>query len=748
MANIPALIENGDYGDYCDYNEPEDTFDIRDYVRVIVKRRRLILPLFGVICIAWLLLTLTATPVYEAVASITIERENANILSLEDFMLADPNSAEYFQTQYKILESRSVARKAIARLRLDKNELFFSSSASMDGGKPAAPDSISNEKFIGAFLSGLIIEPVRNSRLVLVKYQSTDPALAATLANTVVDAYMDHMLTTRLVSIQNAMKWLNDNMAVERKKIELAEQALLRYKGINGIVTDFTGDTETITAQKLAQLNAQVVEAETARVEAETRYKQAVAFLPSQDMLDSIPEVLNNGLIQQIKTMEVGLGQRKSELSKRYGFNHPQMIVVESELKTLQAKKELEIGRIIDSLKNAYVVTLAKENSLKEALANQKNEALNLSQKAVEYNGLYHEAQSAKDMYALLLKRFKETSIAENLKADNIRMVDKAEVPNTPIKPRKLLNVLVAAFLGIGISLGMAFLLEYLDDSIGLPEDIKRHVQIPFMGLVPLHEAQAQPSAEALPVPVFEAFLAPRSPVSEAYRGIRTNILFSLAESKPQVLLVSSAAAQEGKTTTAANIAIVMAQYGYRVVLVDCDFHRPQVGRLFGITEKEGMTDLLMGNKELREAVFKTVVPNLSIIPSGPIPSNPSEMLGSGKMHELLKQLRHDFDKIIIDSSSLTAVTDSLVAANAVDSVVLVVRAGVTNTKKVKSAVEKLQNIGIPVLGAVLNGVNIVRDGYYYTEHYYGYGYDADRKCKKQKTQQIKRMLPFFGKNA
>jgi polysaccharide biosynthesis transport protein len=741
MENTPELI-------YSDYSEPEDTIDIQDYVRVIVKRRRLIIALFAGICIVGLFLTLTATPIYEAIASITIERENSNILSLQDFMLADPISAEYYQTQYKILESRSVARKAIARLRLDKNELFFSMCASKDDSKPAVSDKTSEEKLVGAFLSGLSIEPVRNSRLVLVKYQSTDPALAATLANTVVDAYMDHMLATKLASIQNAMQWLNDNMDVEKNKVEKAEQALLLYKGTHGIVTDFTGDTETITAQKLAQLNAQVVEAETARVEAETRYKQALAFAPSQDMLDSIPEVLNNGLIQQIKTMEVGLAQRRSELTKRYGPNHPQMIVVQSELKTLQAKKELEIGRIINSLNNTYKVTLAKENSLKEALADQKNEALNLSQKAVEYTGLYRETQSGKEMYALLLKRFKETSIAENLKADNIRMVDKAEVPNTPIKPRKLLNLLATVLLGLGISLGMAFLLEYLDDSIGLPEDIQRHVQIPFMGLVPLHEAKAQLAGAAKTAPQLEAFLAPRSPVSEAYRGIRTNILFSPAETKPQVLLVSSAAAQEGKTTTAANIAIVMAQYGYRVVLIDCDFHRPQVGKLFGISQEQGMTDLLSGSKELREAVCGTVIPNLSVIPSGLTPPNPSEMLGSDRMHALLELLRQHFDKIIIDSSPLNAVTDALVASSAVDSVVLVVRAGVTNCKKAKSAVEKLKNIGTPVLGAVLNGVDLVKDGYYYTEHYYGYDSAADRKCKNHKMQQIKRMLPFFDEHA
>ena len=728
MENIRELIDSRDL------IELEDTIDLRDYVRVLVKRRRLIIALFSAIFLIGLLLTFTATPIYEATASLIIEKENTNALSFQEFMAADPFSDEYYQTQNKILESRVLARKVIRRLGLDKNESFFHKPET----KASAPDAAqqkeaSDDALVGLLLGGLRIEPLRNTRIVYVRYQSRDPALAAEIANGVVQAYIDYNFENKVEAVKYSVQWLNENMEAERKKVEAAEEALLRYKQKYDIVTDFTGDTETITAQKLAQLNAQVVEAETARVEVETRYNQAVEFAQNPAMLDSIPDVLSNAIIQQIKTMEVELSQRKSELSKKYGANHPQMVALQSELKNLQSKKEQEITRIVNSLNNTYKIALAKENSLKDALATQKNESLNLNQKAVEYTNLYRQAQSAKEMYALLLKRFKEKSVSENLKADNIRIVDKAELPRAPVKPQKARNIFVAIILGLIVAAGAAFFLEYLNNTLNSPEDIKRHLHIPFLGIVPLHAAKDAASPEGKMAPALVAIHAPLSNISESYRAIRTNILFSMAEVEPQVILVSSTVAQEGKTTTAVNLAIVMAQYGYKVVLIDCDFHRPQVRSLFGIKQDEGMVNLLVGNKDLKDALFETEIPNLQVIHSGRIPPNPSEILGSRAMQVLLIKLKQDFNKIIIDSPPLAGVTDSLVTAKAVDGVVLVVRAGKTARGIVGTAVESLQGIGAKVLGAVLNCYDTTTDGYYYSRHYYGYTYSADSEAQKMK---------------
>lgn len=739
---------NQELFDSSDFAEPQRDFDLRDYVRVVIKYRRIIAVLFSVVFFLGLVITFTSTPIYEATATLIIEKDSPTGLSFQDYILSDPFSIEWYQTQYKILESRVLARKIIARLGLDKNDAFFS----MLGRKAPGSESVQEKEarddaLVSRFLGGLRIDPLRNTRIVEIKYRSPDPALAAEIANGVIYTYIDYNFEQKVDSVKYSVQWLNENLESERKKVEAAEEALLSYKQKNDIVTDFTGDTETITAQKLAELNSQVVEAETARVEAETRYNQAVTFAKNSTMLDSIPDVLNNNIIQQIKTLEVQLSQRKSELSKKYGANHPQMVALRSELANLNSKKDQEIQRIVNSLHNTYKITRAKEDSLKEALAAQKNRSLNLNQKAVEYTNLYRQAQSAKEMYSLLLRRFKEKSVSENLKADNIRMVDKAELPLVPIQPKKARNIFLTILLGLIVSLGMAVFLDYLNNTLLSPEDIKRHLRIPFLGLVPLHSTQNSAVLPEATEPSLEAFYAPRSNISEFYRALRTNILFSRADTELRVLLVTSSVAQEGKTTTAVNLAIVMAQYGYKVALVDGDFHRPQIRKIFGIRQEEGLSNLLVQNKTLPETMFQTKIQNLFVLPSGRLPPNPSEILGSKAMHDLLEQLKENFKVIIVDSPPLAGVSDTMVTAMAVDGVVLVVRAGKIARGIVQSALENLEGIGAQVLGAVLNCYDTVTDGYYYSRQYYGYSYTADKQKKTvKKNKNLLSKIPFFNR--
>ncbi|MBN2106022.1 MAG: polysaccharide biosynthesis tyrosine autokinase [Deltaproteobacteria bacterium] len=743
------MDDNRELFDGGDLIDPEQSIDLRDYMRVVLKHRRMAVAIFSVIFFFALFVNFTATPMYQARATLIIEKDSPNTLNFNEYIFSDPFSVEWYQTQYKILESRVLARKVIDRLGLAENAKFFprpKQDTEHAGGEE--DKTLFYNNLISFFLGGLRIEPLRNTRLVGVSYLSPDPDLAAEIANGVIQTYIDYNFENKVDAVKYSVQWLNENMEAERRKVEAAEAALLSYKQKFDIVTDFTGDTETITAQKLAQLNSQVVEAETARVEAETRYNQAVEFAKNPDMLDSIPDVLSNTIIQQIKTMEVELSQKKSELSKKYGANHPQMVALQSELRNLRSKKEQEISRIVNSLQNNYKIALAKENSLKQALDAQKNQSLDLNQKAVEYTNLYRQAESAKEMYALLLRRFKEKSVSESLKTDNIRMVDKAEVPRFPVKPRKARNMLIAIVLGLGLAVGMAFFLEYLNNTLSSPEDIKRHLRIPFLGLVPLHGAKEGGLMQATTTPpALETFHTPRSNISEFYRALRTNILFSRADAELRVLLVSSTVAQEGKTTTAVNLAIVMAQYGYKVALIDGDFHRPQLRKLFGIRQEEGLSNLLVHNKTLSEAVFQTKIPNLFVLPSGRLPPNPSEILGSRAMHSLLEQLKQNFKMIIIDSPPLAGVTDTLVTANVADGAVLVVRAGATPRGIVQSALENLEGIGAKVLGAVLNAYDTTTVGYYYSRHYYGYTYASDSKKKAhKKSKGLLSKIPFFGR--
>ncbi len=746
--------------------EREEQIDLRDYLRVIMKRRWTIITVFVVMVITVTIHVYTATPIYEAGARLIIDKENPNVVSIQEVMAVDASGTDYYQTQYKIIESRSVAREVIKRLHLDESEEFFpkpkddlisnfkssirettsfwigsvtSLLKTEEVTSEASEPYESDFTLVSTFINRVKIEPIRNSRLLDIKFQTKDPVLAAKIVNTIARAYIDQNLDTKLKAIQDAVKWLHTRIEDERKRVEKAEQALLQYKERHSIITDFSEEVETITAEKLAQISEEVVKAETKRVEAETRYKQAMALSGTPDMLDSIPEVMKNNVIRDIKKIEMELYQRMSELSKKYGKKHPQMVATGSELKTLQKRKDKEVQRVINSLRNEYKVAQARENSLKAALDKQKRESLDLNQKAIDYGVLHRDAESARQMYELLINRFKETSLTQDMKTGNIRVIDPAEVPRDPVRPRKRLNILLAIIVGLVTGTGLAFFFEYLDNTIKLPEDIKRYLNIPYLGPVPAIAMDSGGNPHDEEKPEFVTMHSPKSTSSEAYRGIRTSILFSSAENQPQVIIVSSAAPGEGKTITTTNLAITMAQSGSRVIILDCDMRRPKVHKIFGISREIGLSNILVGGCKVEEAIVHTQIPNLDVIPCGPIPPNPSEILGSERMADLLDRLRKNCTQIIIDSPPITAVTDAVVLAKIADGLVMVISAGETPREIIQNGLRQLQSVNAHVLGAVLNGVEMGRDStYYYQYYYYYYGEEREKKKKSRRKKRAK----------
>ncbi|MCP4578314.1 MAG: polysaccharide biosynthesis tyrosine autokinase, partial [Deltaproteobacteria bacterium] len=760
-----------------EYNRGEEHIDLRGYLRVLVKRRWTIITVFAVIFITVAIHTFTATPIYQATTRLVIEKENPNVVSIEEVMAVDSSGTDYYQTQYKIIESRGVAREVISRLHLENSEEFFpkpkddfisnikrSVKETIQSWKDSIRDLISTNKeaetfdqkdydsdsgLVSAFIDRIEVSPIRNSRLVDLSYEAKNPVLATQIVNTLAQAYMSQNLEIKLRAVKEAVSWLNKRVDEERKKVGEAEKALIQYKEKAGIITDFSNDIEQVTAQKLAQLNAQVVDAESVRVEAETRYNQAMSLQGSPDMLGSIPEVIQNELIGEINKMEVELYKRMSELSKKYGKKHPRMVAIESELKTLANRKAKAVNRVINSLRTQYRVALAKEESLKSAFNKQKQETLDLNKKAIQFSVLNREAQSARDMYDLLVKRFKETTLTEDMRTGNIRVVDRAEVPRSPVKPKKKLNLLLAIIVGLVAGIGLAFFFEYLDNTIKIPDEVKQHLRIPYLGPIPLVEEKDEKSGNRLADLV--CLNAPKSTASESYRGIRTNILFSSAGAAPQVILVSSPGPREGKTMTATNLAITMAQSGSKVVLVDCDLRRPKIHRMFDLTKELGLTNLLVGNTKFGETVVHSKVSNLDLIFSGPVPPNPSEMLGSDRMKEFIGELRKHYDRIILDSPPITAVTDAAILGKIVDGVVLVIRAGQTVREVAKNSVSQLHSVGANVLGAVLNAVDIGKDKYYYYYYYqyyhYYYGDDGDKKKRRSKKRRKKRAKSaYYGR--
>jgi len=742
----------------------EEQIDLRDYLRILIKRRWIMMAIFMVVVLTVTIHTFTSTPIYKATARIVIEKENPNLMSIQEVMAVDSTGSDYYQTQYKIIESRNVAREVIRRLDLANSPEFFSKpkegffwniktwisdtvrsfkswilSLPKTDKPDRKPGSVEEDEFsedsqlVSSFLRRINVSPIRNSRLVDVSVEAMAPVMSAKMANELVKAYIGQNLETKLVAAKDAVKWLSDRIEEERKKVEDSENALLQYKEENQIITDFSSDSEQITAQKLATLNNQVVEAESRRVEAETRYQQALAVGNKPELLDSIPEVLSNDLVKEIKKMEVNLYSQMSELSKKYGSNHPKMVAIESELADLKKRKAAEAQRVVNSLRNEYQLAMAREESLKSALAQQKAETLELNKKAVQYGVLKRQAESTRNIYDLLIKRFKETSLTEEMKAGNIRVVDKAEVPVSPVKPKKKLNILLAMIVGLALGVGAAFFLEYLDNTIKLPDEVKDQLGIPYLGSAPAFEIEPSVNGDR---PDLVTLHSPKSTASESFRGIRTSILFSSADAAPQVLLVTSAGPSEGKTICASNLAVTMAQSGSRVLILDCDMRRPRIHKVFNISRDIGASGVLIGQNGLKEAIVPTDIDHLHVLPVGQIPPNPSEILGSQKMEKMLELLKKSYNRIIVDSPPITAVTDAIILSKQVDGVVLVIRAGDTPKQLIQNAISQLKAVNAHILGAVLNGIQTGKDSYYYQYYYYYYGDDGQRKKKNKPWKQ------------
>jgi len=749
----------------------EKQIDLRQYLGVLIKRRWIIITVFAVLFLTVAVHTFTAIPVYQATARIVIEKENPNLVSIQEVMAVDSTGTDYYQTQYKIIESRAVAREVIRRLDLNNSPEFFpqpkdtvisnikgwirdtaatakawiksllKTGQDKDSENTGARDNDSPDSgLVSAFIDRIDVSPIRNSRLVDISAEAKDPVMAARMTNELVKAYIDKNLETKLLAAKDAVQWLGERINEERKKVEAAEKAMLRYKEETQIITGFSSDAENITAQKLAELNAQVVEAESRRVEAETRYQQALTLKSAPDMLDSIPEVLSNDLIKEIKKMEVALFNRMSELSKKYGRNHPQMVAIESELADLKKRKAVEARRVVNSLKNEYKLALAREESLKHSLAKQKTESLKLNKKAVQFGVLQRDTESSKHMYELLIKRFKETSLTEEMKTGNIRIIDKAEIPRLPVKPKKMRNLLLAVIVGLSLGVGLAFFLEYLDNTIKLPEEIKEELKIPYLGPVPAFT----PDGNQPTVPVdLVTIHSPKSTASESYRGIRTGILFSSADKTPQVIMVTSAGPKEGKTVSSANLSVCMANSGSRTIIVDGDMRRPRVHKVFDVDRNMGLSSILVGTESPEDAIVASGIQGLDILPVGPLPPNPSEIIGSKKMEQFLNDLRKKYERIIIDSPPISAVTDAVALAQMVDTTLLVIRAGQTPRQLIQNCLEQLSAVNANVLGALLNAVSVGRESYYYYQYYYYYyGEDGDRK---KRSQRKKRKTGSYG---
>jgi succinoglycan biosynthesis transport protein ExoP len=685
-----------------------------DYVRVLYKRRWAAVTVFTIIMLAVTVYTFTVTPIFEAQVRLLIEAENPNVVAFKQVIEEREANADYYQTQYSMLQSRSLARKTLDSLNLWNHPAF----AAADGARIAngvthevADETAAQSLAIDAFLEGLVVAPIRNSRLVDVRYRSPDAALAAAAARALAQAYIQRNLEYRFLASKEASDWLSERLAEQRTHVEAAETALQRYRERNdGISME---DRQNIVVQKLADLNAAVTRAKTDRIQKEALFRQLEAMQSggSSAMLDTVPAILTNGFIQQQKSDLAQLQNQYAQMSEKLGAKHPDIVKIMSGIETAQTKLQAEIAKVGHSMRNEYRATVAQERALTEALDTQKAAALAMNQNAIEFGVLQREVESNRQIYDSLMQRSKETGVSGELRTSNIRIVDDAEVPGEAIAPRKGLNLMLAGLCGMLASLGFVFFFEYLDSRIKTPDEITTHLGVTFVGLLPAIAPAAGGSQPLLTSGVPPNFI-------EAFRVIRTNVLFSSADQGSRSLLVTSTCPGEGKSVVASNLAMSLGQIGQRVLLIDADMRKPRVHDIFDVPQEPGLSNLLVGNAKTSETLRKAGSSGLWLLPAGRIPPNAVELLGSQRFHEFLRSLTADFDWVVIDSPPVMAVADAAVVAHCASDVLFVVGAEMTARQAAQRAIERLQQARARILGAVLNRVDLDRHAYFYSQYY------------------------------
>ena len=692
-----------------------------DYLRVLHKRRWTAATAFLLVVVSVTVYTFTVTPIYEARTRLLIEADNPNVIDFKEVIDEQGAKADYYQTQYNILQSRALARKALEDLKLWGNEHFaVDTGTSMFSGwfggddQPAAAadgaETVEQSHAIDRFLENVTVVPIRNSRLVDVKYRLSDPDLATKVVNAIAKNYIEQNLEYKFLASKEASDWLGERLAEQRKEVEAAETALQRYREQNEAIS--LEDRENIVVQKLTDLNGAVTQAKTDRFQKQALYNQLQSLVKEKAGLDTFPAVLSNSYIQQQKGELAQLQSQHRQLSERLGEKHPDILKVRSAIELAQAKLDGEIGKVVQSVRNEYQAALAKENSLIAALNQQKGEALTMNRKAIDYGVLERDVQSTKQIYESLMQRARETGVSAELKSSNIRVVDRAERPQSPVTPRKALNLSLALVSGLMLAFGLAFFFEYVDSRIKSPDEITAYLGLASLGMVPALKPNSWTGHE----PLISNGVPPN--FAEAIRAVRTNVLFSSAEEGSRSLVVTSTGPGEGKTLVATNLAISFAQAGQRVLLIDADMRRPRVHDMFKQRQEPGLSNLMVGHASPSAAIRKSGVSGLWVLTAGRLPPNPAELLGSKRFRDFMKSLGEHFDSVVVDSPPIMAVTDAAIAASSASGIVFVVGAEMTSRQAAKAAIDQLQRGRPSFVGAVLNRVELERNAYYYSSYY------------------------------
>jgi capsular exopolysaccharide synthesis family protein len=721
---------------------PEQGFVLREYGRILKKRKWVVISTWLIIATLAAVFTLHMTPVYDAMGGIAVNRENSLNLGFKDSD-AGTNVEDYdynvaLETQVRILRSDAIAFQVIKNLKLDRNPEFGGSAAKPRTEPPLNSlqvDAPFESSLLDRFRGGINLSVVPRTRIVEIRYSHPDPRLAAQIVNMMINTFIEQNFKTKFESSMQTSDWLSRQLVDLEMKVETSQEKLVRYQKEHNILG--IDEKQNIVTSKLDELNKELTAAEGDRIQKESTYKLASAA--NSELFEKAEP---SSLINQLRTQESDLRMKYADATTQFGSSYPKVMELGNQLKQVEESIKAENKRIASRVQNEYFSALQREKLLSAALDVQKQEANHLNESAIEYNILKRDAESNRHLYEGLLQRLKEASVSAGLRSSNISIVDLARVPTNPSAPNIPRNILLGLALGLFAGVGLAFVLESLDNTVRTPEEAEIISALPSLGIIPLNTqlvanrknghprlSVSSRSSESTDSPELISFDRPRSEVAESYRALRTSILLSSLGSPPKVILVTSALPQEGKTTTSINAAIVLAQRGGRVLLVDADLRRPGVHKALRLRNTSGLSTMMTGGDAGEDAIMLTEIPNLFVLTAGPPPPQPAELLGSTLMKDYLTRLRQEFDHIVIDTPPALSVTDAVLLSIEADSVIIVLRSGQTTKAALRRVRDLLSRVNARTTGIVVNAFDLHSGSSYYYQYnskYYGRYYEDD----------------------
>jgi capsular exopolysaccharide synthesis family protein len=737
--------------DYDYYADVSSGGGLRKYLHILLKRKWWIIGTFSTIFLLAAVYNFLRTPIFRTTATLQITQDNPGSQVSVDNKLSNLTGLDelekFQQTQYKIMQSWSLAQRVFQALNLLEHPDF----KAIKEKNPDLTDAQIEEVMVDLLMQKIEVNPVKNSFLVEVAFQSPDKSMAQRVVNAVADQYMYLSIDRRNESFALVRKWLDKQLQEMAGKVQEAQKKLYKFGQKTDIYTQ--EDKDNVVVQKFIDLSSLLTKAQAEKMAKEAQFQQI------KDKGPNAPLIVNHPLVATLRQQLVAQQAKVSSMKKVYRREHPELMAEQANLAELQGRLQAEVQRLQESVKADYQAANRTEKLLSDSFTDQKGQMAKLQDHLADFQILKRDAQTNEQLYQAILARVKEANIAGTMVPSNVAVIDPARLPDTPYKPKTKRDLALAAVLGLTLGVGLAFLMEHLDDSIKSVEDLERSCNLPSLGMLPLlggngrmslgHREKQEKTGIWRYLPKLrngQAFAGgedrdlivtkhPQSPAAEAIRHTHTAIMLSASGRPPGTIMVTSPHPNDGKTMVATNLASTFALDGQPTLLIDCDLRKSRIHQIFQLDLQPGLSNYLTGSASLEEILRPTSVPNLSVMTSGTRPPSPGNLLNSKEFKDLLAELRLRFDHIIIDTPPILGFSDGLLISVLTDGVLLVTKHNSTHKSAGRLAHQLLSQVHAPLMGAVLNCVDShgqAYGGYYYHYHYKYYSkyYDGDKPGK------------------